>query len=101
MRQERAGEADEGAGVGKFGGAVPVSWRTVSMSVLRPRAATVVALLLAASSASHAQQPATAHPMRVNYNVQVRARDGVHLSADIFRPTDDAKHPVVLTITPY
>src|SRR5262245_55445051 len=64
----------------------------------RMRRSVALVVLLAASVS--AQQPST-HPMRINYDVKVRARDGVHLSADIFRPMDDAKHPVVFNLTPY
>jgi putative CocE/NonD family hydrolase len=64
--------------------------------------ALLAAALLVVPSSVHGQQAeVVAHPMRVAYNVKVRVRDGIHLSADIFRPSDDAKHPVILTITPY
>jgi len=33
--------------------------------------------------------------------VRVKMRDGVELVADIIRPADDAKHPVILERTPY
>lgn len=34
-------------------------------------------------------------------SVRVKMRDGVELVADIVRPADDAKHPVILERTPY
>ena len=39
--------------------------------------------------------------VRAMYDVRVPMRDGVALSADIFRPDDDEQHPVILTRTPY
>lgn len=39
--------------------------------------------------------------VRAMYDVRVPMRDGVELSADIFRPDDDEQHPVILTRTPY
>ena len=38
---------------------------------------------------------------RVEKGVRVKMRDGVELVADIIRPADDAKHPVILERTPY
>src|SRR5947208_10767029 len=79
--------------------------RTRILHMQRHRAiggALFAAALLGVPSPVHSQPGAVvAHPMRVAYNVKVRVRDGIHLSADIFRPADDAKHPVILTITPY
>jgi uncharacterized protein len=34
-------------------------------------------------------------------NVTMKTRDGVTLSADIYRPADGQKHPILLTRTPY
>jgi putative CocE/NonD family hydrolase len=39
--------------------------------------------------------------MRTDFNQCVPMRDGVELSADIYRPDDDTRHPVVLYRTPY
>ena len=39
--------------------------------------------------------------MDVRYDVKVRMPDGVHLSVDVFRPRDSAKHPTVFSLTPY
>ena len=41
------------------------------------------------------------YPMVVRYNVMVAMRDGIRLSADIFRPRDEGKHPVIFELTPY
>ena len=41
------------------------------------------------------------YPMEVRYNIGVRARDGVKISVDVFRPRDGAKHPSVMVQTPY
>src|SRR5436305_6832947 len=39
--------------------------------------------------------------LRAMYDVRVPMRDGVELSADIFLPDDEDRHPVVLSRTPY
>jgi uncharacterized protein len=39
--------------------------------------------------------------MRVDRDVPVEVRDGTVLYADVFRPADDARHPVLLQRTPY
>ena len=41
------------------------------------------------------------HPIKIQYNVRVAMRDGVHLSADIYRPDDTARHPAIFELTPY
>ncbi len=41
------------------------------------------------------------HAVRIDHDVPMTARDGVTLRADIFRPDDDARHPALLTRTPY
>ncbi|MGE0485612.1 MAG: CocE/NonD family hydrolase [Gammaproteobacteria bacterium] len=37
----------------------------------------------------------------VEKNVDIPLRDGIRLRADIYRPNDDARHPVLLQRTPY
>ena len=37
----------------------------------------------------------------VDNHVPVRMRDGVTLYADVYRPTGNGRHPVILSITPY
>ena len=34
-------------------------------------------------------------------NVNMKTRDGITLVADVYRPADGQKHPVLLTRTPY
>ncbi|MGE0553876.1 MAG: CocE/NonD family hydrolase [Gemmatimonadales bacterium] len=46
-------------------------------------------------------QPAAAYPMTIRYNVKVPMRDQVRLSADLYRPADDRKHPTIFELTPY
>lgn len=41
------------------------------------------------------------HSMRVDYGVWVLLRDGVRLSADVYRPDEPGRYPVILTRTPY
>ena len=39
--------------------------------------------------------------IRIDRNVPMEMRDGTILRADIHRPDDNGKHPVILTRTPY
>ena len=39
--------------------------------------------------------------MRIDWNVPIEMDDGLILRADVFRPTDDKPHPVILTYGPY
>ncbi len=54
------------------------------------------ALLLAASANAQQKYPVTAET-----NVAMKARDGVILRADIYRPDAEGKFPVILVRTPY
>jgi predicted acyl esterase len=38
---------------------------------------------------------------RLEFNVRVPMRDGVTLSADVYRPVAEGKYPVILLRTPY
>ena len=48
-----------------------------------------------------AQRSLLDHAMVVEYDVQVSMRDGIVLSADLYRPADLGRQPTVLTLTPY
>ncbi|HLZ69233.1 MAG TPA: CocE/NonD family hydrolase [Dehalococcoidia bacterium] len=39
--------------------------------------------------------------VRIDHDVPMRTRDGVTLRADVFRPDDNARHPAILSRTPY
>ncbi|MGZ3349341.1 MAG: CocE/NonD family hydrolase, partial [Xanthobacteraceae bacterium] len=39
--------------------------------------------------------------MRIEKNVRVAMRDGVHLAADIYRPSTAGKVPALLALSPY
>jgi uncharacterized protein len=39
--------------------------------------------------------------MRIDFDTLIAMDDGIVLRADVFRPTDDAKHPVILSYGPY
>jgi putative CocE/NonD family hydrolase len=39
--------------------------------------------------------------VRIDHDVPMRTRDGVTLRADVFRPDDGARHPAILSRTPY
>ena len=40
-------------------------------------------------------------PVRLEFNVRIPMRDGVALSADIYRPDAPGRFPVILLRTPY
>jgi len=39
--------------------------------------------------------------MRIDWDVPIKMDDGLVLRADVFRPIDDDKYPVILTYGPY
>ena len=39
--------------------------------------------------------------LKIDLNVEIQLRDGVKLRADIYRPDDTNKHPVLLARLPY
>jgi hypothetical protein len=39
--------------------------------------------------------------MRIDWDVPIRMEDGVTLRADVFRPVDDGRYPVIMTHGPY
>lgn len=60
-------------------------------------------LLLAAlwAAAAHGQQTATAHEVLEELDVRVPMRDGVELSANVFRPAREGPWPAILMRTAY
>ncbi len=52
-------------------------------------------------SATAATQAAPEHEIKVDKDVRVPMRDGVHLATDIYRPDAEGRFPVILTRTPY
>ena len=63
----------------------------------------IVAGICTAVSAALPLRPGAAEPYAVvfEHNVPVKMRDGVTLSADIYRPKADGRFPVLLQRTPY
>jgi hypothetical protein len=59
------------------------------------------ALALLALSLLPAAGAETRYPVKIDYDQRVPMRDGVRLSADVFRPDAPGKFPVVLVRTPY
>jgi len=55
-------------------------------------------LILLAANDSSAQTP---YRVTIQQSVSVKMRDGVSLSADVYRPVSDEKFPVLLERTPY
>jgi putative CocE/NonD family hydrolase len=41
------------------------------------------------------------HEVRIEFGQRVKMRDGVELSADLYRPAEEGKYPVILVRTPY
>jgi hypothetical protein len=64
----------------------------------RPRAAFVLAALLGAASMIGRAQSAA---IVTEFGVAVRMRDGVTLRADVYRPAQEGRYPVLLERTPY
>jgi len=62
-------------------------------------------LVFPARSGSEAQKPAVTpdqtFDLKIEFNVRVKMRDGVELSADLYRPDAEGKFPVILSRTPY
>ena len=63
----------------------------------KKKLAAVVALLVVAQIGRAAQQ----QEVTVEHDVQAKMRDGVILHADIYRPKEDGRFPVLLQRTPY
>jgi hypothetical protein len=58
-----------------------------------------VRAILVAVSLSHAS--AQGLPIRMEFDTRIKMRDGVELSADVYRPERPGKFPVLLVRTPY
>src|SRR5260370_16686121 len=61
----------------------------------------VVAALGTAVSVPPGLAAAENHEVTVERNIAAKMRDGVTLRADIYRPKEDGKYPVLLVRTPY
>jgi putative CocE/NonD family hydrolase len=82
---------------------------------MRPRILTTVFLVIAflVSALSTVTEPTWAqstastavsqqtYNVKIDFNVRVKMRDGVELSADVYRPDTVGQFPVILTRTPY
>ena len=61
----------------------------------------LVVYLLLATAAAQAQRSQPKYKVKFKIDVHVPMRDGVNLSADIYRPDAPGKFPAVLLMTPY
>jgi putative CocE/NonD family hydrolase len=62
----------------------------------------LVALVLGARTQTQTVAPSEpAYTMKTDFDVRVKMRDGVELSADVYRPDAEGKFPVLLNRTPY
>ena len=64
-------------------------------------AAAAAIMPLAAASSPAAERAPPKLPFRMNLNVPIPIRDGVKLSATVFRPVADGAYPVIFVVTPY
>jgi putative CocE/NonD family hydrolase len=77
------------------------SWR-IDLKAARQCALFSFFIVLGATLLSPGQSPAAEkHEVTVTRNVEAKMRDGVTLRADIYRPNEDGKFPVLLVRTPY
>ena len=83
------------------------SSRTQRMRANLLRVACFVVLCVAGTRASHAQAPAAKEttdriPVQIMWDQKIAMRDGVRLSATIYRdPKQDKRLPAIVTMTPY
>jgi hypothetical protein len=62
----------------------------------------IIAIPLAGRTQTQAAAAAEpAYTMKIDFDVRVKMRDGVELSADLYRPDAEGKFPVILNRTPY
>ncbi|MBP1766334.1 MAG: hydrolase CocE/NonD family protein [Candidatus Aminicenantes bacterium] len=65
-------------------------------------AVVIIAIPLAGRTQTQAAAAAEpAYTMKIDFDVRVKMRDGVELSADLYRPDAEGKFPVILNRTPY
>ena len=65
-------------------------------------AVVIIAIPLAGRTQTQAAAAAEpAYTMKIDFDVRVKMRDGVDLSADLYRPDAEGKFPVILNRTPY
>jgi putative CocE/NonD family hydrolase len=77
------------------------SWR-IDLKTARRNAVFFFFIVLGAALFSPGQSVAAEkHEVTVTRNVEAKMRDGVTLRADVYRPNEDGKFPVLLVRTPY
>jgi uncharacterized protein len=60
-----------------------------------------LAWTLSVSCCAQSNSPNPAQAIHIERGIHVKMRDGITLSADLFRPAADGKYPVLLVRTPY
>jgi putative CocE/NonD family hydrolase len=63
--------------------------------------AVVVGLLLYSPALAQTDQGSDKASIKIDFNQKIRMRDGVELSADVYRPDTTGKFPCILNRTPY
>ncbi len=56
---------------------------------------------MSASEASESGESVVADGMRIDWDVAIEMDDGIVLRADVFRPIDEGRYPVIMTLGPY
>ena len=74
--------------------------------MIRVWPAVLVVVLLASTCAvaqgqNSPKQPEKTYAVKVYYDQKIRMRDGIELSADLYRPDAQGKYPCIVTRTPY
>ena len=77
-------------------------WSCLKELPMRLRIWLIVAILSACGGEpARADDKTTAKAVRIEFNQRVPMRDGVELSADVYRPAAQGRYPVILLRTPY
>jgi putative CocE/NonD family hydrolase len=66
-----------------------------------PRSASVLSLCFLLWAPSRAQVSPPSHGVKIDFNEHLKLRNGVELSADVYRPDAQGQFPVVVARTPY
>jgi putative CocE/NonD family hydrolase len=65
------------------------------------RTAAVLSIVFSIIVLAEFSRAEEAYPVRIDFNQRVEMRDGVELSADVYRPDAEGHFPVILSRTPY
>jgi putative CocE/NonD family hydrolase len=60
-----------------------------------------ISVVARAQTAQSTSAPQQTFNVKIEFNVRVKMRDGVELSADLYKPNSPGRYPVILSRTPY